>query len=125
VSKRLEKMMEWPESVQDISDALFPNQSSWWVVPFWKFHRWGFFWPAVGTGGDEWGWHTFYVTVPLVGQIVVRTKRCDCEEMEEFKCPWPACPQSATQAGGYCFTHDREYAEELLAEVAAKEASHG
>jgi hypothetical protein len=111
-------MSEWPESVEDIQDAMYPVQRRWWVEPFWKLYHWGFYWRPFGTGGDEWGWHTIFIIVPLFGEIVVRTNRCDCDEMKEFACPWPACPQLSMMAGGYCTTHDREWVEELLAEVA-------
>lgn len=117
-------MSNWPESIKDISDAMFPAQRRWWVVPFWKMTRWGFFWPSAGRGGDEWGWHTVYLIIPMFGEVVIRTKPCDCEEVNEFRCPWPACPQLSWGAGDYCITHNRAYVEELIAEVNGTETGN-
>lgn len=102
------------QRLAEARQAMFPKGRVW-------FQRWkAFGWP-IGKGSDEWGRHTFWISLPYIVTVIVAYKWCDCEDtdLDDMRCYFPGCPAVGMFKFGdgptYCVTHDEEMARSFLA----------
>lgn len=81
-------------------ERIYPSRI-WWM-------KWGRALP-IWRGSDEWGRHTIVIQIPWLGGIVIATRACTHDDMQQFACTWPSCPYLGMVPDDFCPTHDPEW----------------